>query len=241
MHLSYVVPVHNEEPILDRNVRKIAEHLANYSSGDIVLVENGSNDRSWEICDALASSDLGVELRAFREPARGLGHAYDRALRELQPRGPDHWIVLGAADLPFEMTDLVAATPHFEGPCDLILGSKGHPDSHLVVSAKRRLASIAYRGLRRGLLGMRARDCQGSIIIRAPLAAQLRELVRSRNYFYTTEFVFLAEKSGKPWIEVPVALAPDERKSTVSLLGDGARMGLQLLRLGLREGRVPRR
>lgn len=243
LRLSYVVPIHNEARILDRNVRRLAGRLRGHLGARILLVENGSQDESWAIAQALASEDLGVPVMAYQEPVGGLGHAYERALRELEAEPLEHhWILLGAADLPFGFTDLDGALRSLEEGTEarVLLGSKAHPDSDILVTPKRRAASIAYRLLRRVVLGMRVADCQGSALIRADLAAELRPRVRSRDYFYTTELVFLAEHAGAVIEELPVALAPDERKSTVSLLSDGFGMGLQLLTLSAREGRIRR-
>lgn len=247
LRLSYVVPIHNEERILERNVHRLAERLRDEPNAHIVLVENGSQDASWAIAEELATRDLGVPITAHREPVGGLGYAYERALREvLDEPGDvatkDHWILLGAADLPFGFTDLDGALRSLADGTEarVLLGSKAHPDSDILVTPKRRVASIAYRLLRRIVLGMRVADCQGSTFIRADLAAELRPRVHSRDYFYTTELVFLAEHAGAILQELPVALAPDERKSTVSLLSDGFGMGLQLVSLSAREGRIRR-
>lgn len=244
VHLAYVVPVHDEQQLLEQNLGRIAERLADHPSARVIVVENGSTDASWEIACRFAEVERRVEVLAFREPVAGLGHAYDRALRELEalpvPAGYEAWVLLGAADLPFGFTDLDAALEAIGEPdCPpLLLGSKAHPESRLHVSSKRRAASVAYRWLRRALLGMRVGDCQGSTIVRADLASFLRPFVRSRDYFYTTELVFFAERVlGLEVRELPVSLAPDERKSTVSLVRDGMRMGLSLVELRRRARR----
>ncbi|MFW5876163.1 MAG: glycosyltransferase family 2 protein [Myxococcota bacterium] len=237
IHLSYVVPAYNEELLLAHNVGRIVERLSRLGSARVVVVENGSTDGTWKVARGLEGEQRGVPVSVFREERAGLGRAYDRALRELEtapvPPGHQEWILLGAADLPFGFTDLdgaIDALQRADAP-PVLLGSKAHPDSRLVVSGKRRAASFAYRWLRRALLGMRVADCQGSVILRAGLAFQLRPYVRSRDYFYTTELVFYAERLGLEVRETPVALAPDERKSTVSLVRDGMRMGTSVLEL----------
>ncbi|MFW6051956.1 MAG: glycosyltransferase family 2 protein [Myxococcota bacterium] len=236
IHLSFVVPAHNEEVLLAHNVGRLVERLRALPSARVLIVENGSTDGTWAIAQGLAGVSGGVAVEAAREERAGLGGAYDRALRELgqrpAPRLP-HWVCLGAADLPFGFTDLDRALPRMaeEGAPPVLLGSKAHPESRVSVSSKRRAASVAYRLLRRALLGMRVGDCQGTLFLRAELALALRPHVRSRDYFYTTELVCLLERSGVPIVELPVELSPDERKSTVSLFRDGARMGGQLLAL----------
>jgi dolichyl-phosphate beta-glucosyltransferase len=242
IHLSFLIPAHNEALLLEQNVCRLVDRLRAVGPATILLVENGSTDATWAVAQRLCGTYGRVTVGACREDQPGLGRAYDRALRELEARpspGCSHWVVLSAADLPFGFTDLDRALPlmsHPDAP-PVLLGSKGHPESRIDVSPKRRAASLAYRLLRRGLLGMRVRDCQGTLFLRAEVAFRLRPFIRSRDYFYTTELVYLVERLGIGWRELPVELAPDERKSTVRLLRDSLNMGLQLLALSRRARR----
>jgi glycosyltransferase involved in cell wall biosynthesis len=235
--LSYVVPVHNEEAILASNVARLVARLVAVPGSEVLLVENGSRDGSWALAEGLAGSPQGVRVRAFREPAAGIGHAYHRGLSELSRdvNPAQHWAVLTAADLPFDFSDLEQALPHLQatsGP-RVLIGSKAHPASRLQMNLERRLASLAYRWARRLLLGMRCGDSQGSVFIRADLAALLVPQVGSRDFFYSTELIFLAERAQEQVLEVPVVLAPAQRNSTVRPVRDGLTMGLKLARLSV--------
>ena len=237
MKLSYVVPVHNEEAILASNVARLVERLAAFPGSEVLLVENGSRDGSWALAQGLAGSLRGVPVRAFHEPAAGIGHAYHRGLSELDGKAnpAEHWAVLTAADLPFDFSDLEQALPHLQAASGhrVLIGSKAHPASRLQMNLERRLASLAYRWARRLLLGMRCGDSQGSVFIRADLAAQLVPQVDSRDFFYSTELIYLAERAGEQVLEVPVVLAPAQRSSTVRPVRDGLTMGLKLARLSV--------
>lgn len=68
MLLSVIIPVHNGEEYLERCVKSILNlHISEY---ELIMVENGSTDKSWEICCAYAnkfsfvyayqSGDIGV-------------------------------------------------------------------------------------------------------------------------------------------------------------------------------------
>lgn len=240
LRLAYVLPAHNEAAILERNTTRLARELTHWPGSTIMLVENGSVDDTWLIANRLAERPSPTALRVYRAQRTGLGHAFDRALRELERAThlDADYVVLGAADFPFGVSDLDAARGELNRGAQLVLGSKAHARSHIAASAKRKAASIAYRMLRRHVLGMRTGDCQGSLIIERDLALKLRPHIRSRDYFYTTELVFHAEKMRVAPIEVPVTLHPDERKSTVSIVIDGARMFQQLVDLRIREGKL---
>ena len=82
--LSYVLPVHNDEKTVRANVARLAEHLRQYRGSEILLVENGSSDASWRVCEELAGVQDDVPVRVFRESEAGIGFAYARALEDFE-------------------------------------------------------------------------------------------------------------------------------------------------------------
>src|SRR5689334_9049387 len=101
--LVYVLPVHDEEEVLARNVARLVEYLAaRHPTAEVFLVENESKDASWKIArelEAKATKDGGIPVRAFIEENAGIGYAYHRGLEEALARfGPatDRWAVLSA-------------------------------------------------------------------------------------------------------------------------------------------------
>lgn len=245
--LSYVLPVHNSESILSLSVARLRAHLSTYPGSEIILVENGSQDGSWRVACDLAEQPGTTSIRALRVPLAGLGHAYDSGLSASLATEPDssrRWAVLTAADLPFDFSDLEAATPFLaqDGSPSLLIGSKAHPASLVQVPFQRHLASWAYRQVRHFVSGMQTMDSQGSIFIRLDMAARLAPLVRSRGFFYSTELVLHLERLGERIVELPVTLASSGRASTVHPLRHGYAMGLELVLETVRGGRVrPRR
>jgi len=71
------------------------------------------------------------------------------------------------------------------------------------------------------------------------MAARLVPLVKSRDFFYTTELVLHLERLGDRPVELPVTLAPSRRASTVRPLRHGTAMFLALVLETMRGGRVP--
>ena len=74
--LSVVVPVYNVEPYLNTCIRSIAEQT--YPNLEILLVDDGSTDRSGEICDQWAEKDN--RIRVIHQENGGAGLARNRAL-----------------------------------------------------------------------------------------------------------------------------------------------------------------
>jgi glycosyltransferase involved in cell wall biosynthesis len=241
--LRFVVPVHNDAEVIAQTVETLATELARRPppSGrhEIALVENGSADASWEVAEALAGEHGGVRVRAFREPAAGLGYALARGTRELLAGEGDpssFWIALTGSDLPFGFTDLDAFEAwHARSPRGRIaIGSKAHRDSVVPTTPLRTVMSTVFRAARYALVGMRTGDSQGTFFVRGDLMAEHHERIVARDYFWTTELVYWSERAKEPIEELPVRIAPQRRPSTVRPFKHGSRMFRALLELRAR-------
>lgn len=235
--LRYIIPVHDDAATLARSVDTLVSELSARPASerhDVLLVENGSRDDSFRVAEALAGERQGVRILAFQEPRAGLGFAYDRGIREaLRLGGERRWLVLSASDLPFGFTDLDAFERWLGGKPSvrMAIGSKFHSQSEIPGRGFRDVVSLAYRAARRALLRMRTTDSQGSFFVREDFAAELAPRVLTRDFFYTTELAYYAERSGEAPHELPVRLGAEIRGSTVRPFKHGAAMFLALLAL----------
>ncbi len=69
--ISIIVPVYNIVPYLERCVRSIQNQ--SYSNLEIILVDNGSTDGSYELVDSLAAEDCRIV--PIHEESQGVTHA----------------------------------------------------------------------------------------------------------------------------------------------------------------------
>jgi dolichyl-phosphate beta-glucosyltransferase len=227
MHITYVLPVHNEEKILRLSVGALAERLVAFPGSEIIMVENGSTDGSARLVGQLAEEYTSRHIKVVDGYSpKGFGNAY----REGLGLSSGHLIVLSAADLPFGFSDLesylaLTARSH------LVIGSKGHPDSRVEVNATRRVASWIYRLVRRVLIGMDVRDSQGTLLLHGDLARRLLPMLTSSDYFVSTEIIALAHAYGVEPIEVPINYTNPRSDSKVRPVRDGWRMLRQLIAL----------
>ncbi len=74
--ISVIVPVYRVEAYLDRCLRSITEQT--YRNLEIILVDDGSPDRSGDICDAWAAKDS--RIRVIHKENAGAGAARNTAL-----------------------------------------------------------------------------------------------------------------------------------------------------------------
>ena len=116
--LSVMMPAYNEE----RTIEAILGHVLDRPEvGEVIAVDDGSTDRTWEILQRVAKADS--RLRIFREEInKGKGAALRRATHEL--RMP--FAVVQDADLeydPRDYGDLIM--PLIEGRADVVYGVRG--------------------------------------------------------------------------------------------------------------------
>lgn len=240
IRFTYVVPVHNEAQTLKYTMEKLYKQLKQFPSSRIFFVENGSVDSSIAILNELGKIYQNDGVFVFLESNTGIGYALHRGLLEsiamdAESQPQNHWIVLTAADLPFEFSDLFEFIKSQENndESQIFIGSKAHAKSVIQNSLKRQVVSYVYRILRFLILGIRVRDSQGTFFIRADVAKCLVSKIRSRDFFYTTELVYYAERAGYSIRELPVHYTECNinRKSSVKVFRHGFKMFLQMLKL----------
>lgn len=71
MSLSIIIPVHNTEPYLDECLDSVLSEIN--TDDEVILVENGSSDHSWEICHKYALQHSSV--KAFQLETAGVSKA----------------------------------------------------------------------------------------------------------------------------------------------------------------------
>ncbi|MGZ3747939.1 MAG: glycosyltransferase family 2 protein [Pseudobdellovibrionaceae bacterium] len=230
MKFYYLVAAYNEERILEKTVQELAALPQKFPGSEILLLDNGSQDQTWSICQRLAQENPWVF--AYHNTEKGLGVAFKRGLQELQKKNiePESWILFCAADLPFGFSDLdsfLALGPKAWKENILFVGSKRHPQSRVQRNWKRRFGSIIFEWARLIILQIKTKDTQGSLLLRGDQVSLLERL-HSKDYFFSVELVYFAEKAGRV-MEIPIDLRPEVRTSNISLLKDGTKSLLQLL------------
>jgi putative flippase GtrA len=236
--VEFVVPVHNEEAEVDASVRRLHDYLSHGLpfSFRITIADNASTDRTWETAGALARDLPGVEAVRLEEKGRG------RALRQV-------WSTSDAAVLAYMdvdlSTDLAAVlplvAPLVSGHSDIAIGTRLARGARVVRGAKREVISRVYNLLLHATLAARFSDAQcGFKAIRADRARVLLPLVQDTGWFFDTELLVLAERSGMRIHEVPVDWVddPDSSVDVVATAVEDLR-GVARLARGLLTGRLP--
>ena len=213
--VDIVVPVYNEERDLARSIRLLDAYLDREVpfSARITIADNASTDETWAVATRLALELPRVRLVHVNEKGRG------RALAAA-------WLTSDATVVAYTDVDLstglnallpLLATV-ISGHSDVAIGSRLSRGARVVRGPKRELISRAYNLLLRLTLQVGFRDAQcGFKAVRATVARRLLPQVMDRSWFFDTELLVLAERSGLRIHEVPVDWV-DDPDSRVDIL-----------------------
>lgn len=236
--LDVVIPVYNEETDLEPCVRRLHAHLSGqlHYPFRITLADNASTDGTLRVAQRLAGEFDEVTVTHLNEKGRG------RALRAVWSASDAPVLAYMDVDLSTDLAALAPlVAPLLSGHSDLAIGSRLSHGSRVVRGAKRELISRCYNLLLRGTLAVRFSDAQcGFKAIRADVAERLLPHVGDTEWFFDTELLVLAQRSGLRIHEVPVDWV-DDPDSRVDIVATAIADLKGIVRLGraLRTGRVP--
>jgi glycosyltransferase involved in cell wall biosynthesis len=229
--LSIVLPVCDEEAILERNVVALEQHLTGLRLLDrfeILLVCNGCRDGSEALSRRLAERMPG-RVRALSLDKRGLGRAIRAGIRAASY----DQVMFYAVDLPFGLTildDSVAAAR--AGRDRVVIGSKGHADSRVTRTVARRLFSGLISALNKLVFSLDVRDTQGSLLFPRAIFERYHAAMDDPGAFFQAQVVIYGRLMGCEVVEIPVHLAQTDadRGTRFRLAGDGLKYVAAIVR-----------
>jgi glycosyltransferase involved in cell wall biosynthesis len=207
--LDVIIPVYNEEKVLEQSVMTLAAKLAAEAPSPwrITIADNASTDRTLDIARRLAAdSDGRVSVVHLEEKGRG------RALRQA-------WASSGAAVVAYTDVDLSTNLDHLmplvqpliAGEFHVATGSRLMKASRVTRQWKREVISRGYNGLVKAFFPRRRFvDAQcGFKAITRRAADELLPMVEDQAWFFDTELLLRAEQRGYSVWEVPVEWIED--------------------------------
>jgi len=196
-----VLPAYNEEAIIERTVRHVADVLRKQANDFEIIVSNdGSRDNTAGVLAALQASEPDLHLRVVtHERNRGYGAAlasgFDAARKDL--------VFLTDGDKQFDVTELTDFLPAMDAQTDLVIGwRRKRADPPM-----RKLNALGWKVLVNLLFGDTARDvdCAFKLFRRRVWESMT---VQSRGATFSAEFLIKARRLGFHVKELPVSHFP---------------------------------
>lgn len=217
--LAVVLPAHNSAAIIEKSVAEVALYFEFMKiNGQIIVVENGSSDNTWEVISSLDVSAFSSEI-IRTQSEKGLGNAFRKGLSHVSKE----MVLLTADDLPFGFSDLESFFSSEPRPV-IAVGSKAHPETIGSRTLGRRIMSLIFRKLRHAILGINLGDTQGSIMGKSGVIREISNSTSQSGYLMTTELLTIAAKKSIFVKEVPVNFQNQLRKSNINVIEDSIKM-----------------
>jgi glycosyltransferase involved in cell wall biosynthesis len=222
---SVVIPVYNEEKILQTSMTDLRDRLAQTGySYEVILAENGSRDRTVEIGREYSLKHPQVQVFSYPEPN------YGGALREGILRAKGDYVVCEEIDILDVDFHLCALELLRTRKADMVVGSKamrGARDNRPFI---RRFATRVYNRVLRITLGFRGTDTHGiKAFRRSTLLPVLKDCIIEKDVF-ASELVIRAERAGLRIVEIPVDIT-EKRAPSINLFRRVPRALANVLRL----------
>src|SRR5262245_218658 len=196
--LSLVIPAFDEDAGIAQAVVEADETLSQIAGDyEILIVDDGSRDRTFEVASAAARDREHVRLLRHK-----VNRGYGAALRTGFEAARFECVAFTDADCQFDLNDLAKLVP-LADDVPVVAGYRIDRKDPW----RRRFLSRGYNLIARTLLGTRVRDCDCALKVyrRAELSHLLPE---SRNFFVNTEMLTRARQHSFPVREVGVTHRP---------------------------------
>jgi dolichyl-phosphate beta-glucosyltransferase len=199
--LSIIIPAHNEERRLPHALEQIFAFLQtkNYSA-EVLVVENGSSDRTYEIAKELATQH--TNLRVLKEEQPGKGRAVCRGV--LEAKGEYRFMC--DADLSMPITELSKFIPTGAEQLDIAIASREAAGAVRYNEPEYRhwggrLINLAIRILI--LPGFHDTQC-GFKCFQGAIAEDIFPYQTISGWSFDIEILYIARKRGYQVDEVPI-------------------------------------
>lgn len=224
--VSVILPVFNDRQALERAIPESVAALSKITDAfEVIVAEDGSTDGSADFVRSWHEKEPRVRL-LHADERLGRGRALNRAIEAARYEVVCYYDVDLATDLA-HLPELVGA---IRSGADIATGSRLMPDSDIVRSGGREVASRGYNFLVRTILRSRLHDHQcGFKAFRRERVLALVPEVQAPHWFWDTEVLVRGQRKGYVVKEFPVVWR--QGPGTTVRFKDVFSMGSQILGL----------
>jgi glycosyltransferase involved in cell wall biosynthesis len=224
--VTAIIPVFNDRRSLEIAIPRSVETLSRITEGfELIVAEDGSTDGSADLVRMYEQRDSPIRL-LHSDERLGRGKALNRAISESRGKIVCYYDVDLATDM-HHLPELIRAIR--EG-ADIAIGSRLMPESDIVRTGGREIASRSYNFFVRLFLGSRIYDHQcGFKAFNKEHIVRILPAIHSNHWFWDTELLVRAQRKGCIVREFPVRWRAG--KGTTVKINDVFEMGSSILRL----------
>jgi len=212
--ISFIIPVYNEEAILNQEIVSMINTINTLLpelSYEILLVENGSNDRTKDIGRSLEKTFKQVRMLSLPTPG------YGKALKHGVLEATGYYIVLFNIDLwdiKFVQKALFLCDNE---KWDIIVGSKTMRGSRDERPFLRKLITKFFNIFLRWFFNFKGTDTHGVKFLRREEIAKIVEECKTEQEVFDTEFLLRSQYKGLKIKEIPV-IVKEKRKTRYAII-----------------------
>ena len=202
--ISVIMPAYNEATHIVDNLREVVDALAGRCDYEVIVVDDGSPDRTYREALKFAAPDAS-RVRVVRYD-ENLGKGNALMCGTWFARGD--YIVFLDADMDLHPSQLPLFFAILEKTgADAVIGSKRHRASRVDYPFVRRLYSIAYYSLIRIMFGLPIKDSQtGLKVFRSEVLQRVLPRILVKRFAFDIEVLANAHRLGYRIVDGPVRL-----------------------------------
>lgn len=225
--LSVVIAAYNEEKVIADTVKRVGEYLERMPDPELIIVDDGSRDRTCEIVNGL--TDRFPFLRLVKNDRnRGKGYSIKHGIMESH----GEYVLFTDADLVFPIEGVEPFVKALEQGADVAIASRSHPGTlfalhprHFSYIYQRYLVGRTYINVVNRILKIGVSDTQaGFKCMRGDAARRIYARTTLYDFAFDVEALFIARQLGYRIIELPVYFLYLGEQSSVQLVKDSVLM-----------------
>ena len=226
MYISIIIPIYNENDILEKNILNILNYFQNKSDFEIIVIDDGSTDNSIKTLNSLKLNNL-IILRNNQN--MGKGHSIIKGV--LESKGD--LILQTDADLSAPIMEFEKLFIKYKNGFDFVIGSRSKANSK--VNTKQNFFRIIlgklFNILTYLILNLNYNDTQCGFKIYNSI--KLKNVIKSckvKKFCIDVEILYLAKLKKYKVMEEGI-IWNDKKNSKVNLIKDPLNMFIDLVKI----------
>lgn len=190
--VSIIIPAHNEEKNISHALKSVKKALAGIKDWEIIIVNDGSTDRTAEIIDEMARKDRRIKIIHFPDNW-GIGMVWQKGIAKASKT------YIGGFPGDNDMaSDSLTKLLTKRTEADIIISYMSNPGAR---SLFRQIISKTYVVLMNFLCGLSLRYFNGYFVARAKLLKELK--LQATGFSIFAEIIAKMIKKGAKYKEIP--------------------------------------